>query len=121
MSGIIPDYINGVSCRNFISWSKVWLNIFKWQIIHTLQDRNHKTAFTNHCFTASRPKDRNGVIENLGLENTVQISKDAAISKANAEREIAVARAEASRAANEAQVAADTEIAKKQNEHHYDP
>jgi len=54
------------------------------------------------------------VIDNLGQENTVQISKDAAISKALTEREIAVAKAEASRAANEVQAAAGTEIAKKQ-------
>lgn len=67
-------------------------------------------------FNIQNFKDRNGVIENLGLENTVQISKDAAISKAKAEKEIAVAKAEAAQAANDAKVKADLEIAKKQNE-----
>ena len=56
------------------------------------------------------------MIENLGIQNTVQISKDAAISKANAESEIAVKQAEASKRANDAKVDADLEIAKRQNE-----
>lgn len=36
-----------------------------------------------------------GVIENLGIANTVAIRKDAEISKANAQKEIAVAQADA--------------------------
>ena len=61
-------------------------------------------------------KDRNGVIENLGIENTVQISKDAQKSKAAAEAEIAIAKAEALKAANDADIAAKLEISQKQNE-----
>lgn len=60
--------------------------------------------------------DDNNVIENLGVDNIVQISKKAAIARAEAEKEIAVATANANRESNDAQVAADTEIAKKKNE-----
>lgn len=60
--------------------------------------------------------DGQGVIENLGVDNIAQISKNAAIAKANAEKEMAVARAQADKEANDAEVAAATEIAKKQNE-----
>lgn len=60
--------------------------------------------------------DNEHVIENLGVDNVVKISKNAAISRANAEKEIAVAQAEAKREANDAEVNAETEIAKKQNE-----
>ena len=60
--------------------------------------------------------DDNGVIENLGVDNVVKISKNAAISRANAEKEIAVATAKAEQEANDAKVAAETEIAKKKNE-----
>lgn len=60
--------------------------------------------------------DDNNVIENLGVDNIVQISKKAAIARAEAEKEIAVATAKANRESNEAEVAANTEIAKKQNE-----
>ena len=60
--------------------------------------------------------DDNGVIENLGVDNVVKISKNAAISRANAEKEIAVATAKAQQEANEAEVLAQTEIEKKRNE-----
>lgn len=60
--------------------------------------------------------DRNGVIDNLGIENTVAISKDAAKAKAAAESEIAIAQAEADKAANDARVAAELEMAQKKND-----
>lgn len=60
--------------------------------------------------------DGNGVIENLGVDNIVKIQKNAAISRAESEKEIAKAQANAKREANEAEVNAETEIASKQNE-----
>ncbi|MBQ8821444.1 MAG: flotillin family protein, partial [Lachnospiraceae bacterium] len=60
--------------------------------------------------------DGNGVIENLGVDNIVKIQKNAAISRAESEKEIAKAQAMARKEANEAQVQADSEIAVKQNE-----
>ena len=61
-------------------------------------------------------EDEKGLIVALGQDNMSQIQKDASIAKAQAERDIAIAEAEAKRMANEAQVAADTEIACKKNE-----
>ena len=60
--------------------------------------------------------DGNGVIENLGVDNIVKNQKNAAISRAESEKEIAKAQAIAKKEANEAQVNADTEIAIKENE-----
>lgn len=60
--------------------------------------------------------DGNGVIENLGVDNIVKIQKNAAISRAESEKEIAKAQAYAKREANEAEVNSESEIAKKQNE-----
>lgn len=60
--------------------------------------------------------DNEHVIENLGVDNVVKISKNAAISRANSEKEIAIAQANARKEANDAQIASETEIAKKQNE-----
>lgn len=60
--------------------------------------------------------DGNGVIENLGVDNIVKIQKNAAISRAESEKEIAKAQASAKQEANEAEVNAESEIAKKQNE-----
>ena len=60
--------------------------------------------------------DENGLINDLGMDNTAKIKKDAAIAKAEADRDVAIARADADKAANDARVAAQTEIAKKNNE-----
>lgn len=60
--------------------------------------------------------DNDHVIENLGVDNVVKISKAAAISRAESERDVAIAKARAEKEANDAKVESDTEIAKKQNE-----
>ncbi|MGN0514827.1 MAG: SPFH domain-containing protein [Lachnospiraceae bacterium] len=60
--------------------------------------------------------DSNGVIENLGVDNIVKIQKNAAISRAISEKEIAKAQAEAKMEANQAQINAETEIAKMNND-----
>ena len=58
--------------------------------------------------------DGNEVIENLGIDNIVKIKKAAAIARAESERDIKVAQASADKESNDAAVAAQTEIAKKQ-------
>ena len=57
--------------------------------------------------------DENGLIKDLGADNTSRIKKDAAIAKAQADKEVEVAKAEADKQANAARVAADLEIAQK--------
>ena len=113
LEGNIREIISQTTLKELIQGDK---KAFAEKVIENVTPNLRDMGLDLTTFNIQNFKDRNGVIDNLGLENTVQISKDAAISKANAEREIAVARAEASRAANEAQVTADTEIAKKQNE-----
>lgn len=61
-------------------------------------------------------EDEKGLILALGQDNMSQIQKDASIAKAQADKDVAIAEAEAKRLANEAQVAAETEIASKRNE-----
>ena len=61
-------------------------------------------------------EDEKGLIVALGQDNMSQIQKDASIAKAQAERDVAIAEAEAKRMANEAEVAAQTEIASRRNE-----
>ncbi|MBO7386939.1 MAG: flotillin family protein [Lachnospiraceae bacterium] len=61
-------------------------------------------------------EDEKGLIIALGQDNMSQIQKDASIAKAQADKDVAIVEAEAKRLANEAQVAAETEIAAKQNE-----
>lgn len=74
-----------------------------------------KLGIVIQTFNIQNFRDEQGVIENLGVDKTSAIRKAAAISKANAERDILVAQSKAKREANDAAVEADLEIAKKQN------
>ncbi len=60
--------------------------------------------------------DENGLIRDLGADNTALIKKNASIAKAQADRDVAIAQAEADKAANEARVLSDTQIAQKNTE-----
>lgn len=60
--------------------------------------------------------DENGLINDLGMDNTSKIKKDAQIARAEADRDVAIAKALADKAANDARVEAETEIAKRNNE-----
>ena len=75
-----------------------------------------KLGIVVQTFNIQNFEDANGVIENLGVDKTSAIRKAAAISKANAERDISVAQSQAKKEANDAAVAAELEIAQKQND-----
>lgn len=60
--------------------------------------------------------DEKGLIEDLGADNTAAIKKNAAITKANADKEVAIETAKAKQAANDARVIAEQAIAEKNNE-----
>lgn len=61
-------------------------------------------------------EDESDLIQNMGMDNTAKIRKDAAIAKAEADRDVAIKQAEADKQANDARVKADLEIAQKKNE-----
>lgn len=65
------------------------------------------------AFNIQGLEDEKGVIQNLGIDNTEKIRKGAAIAKANAQKEIAQAEALAQKAANDARIEAELEIAQK--------
>lgn len=67
-------------------------------------------------FNVQNFSDDNDVITNLGIDNVAQISKNAAIAKSNAEREIEVAKAENAKQSNEAKVKAAEEMAVRNND-----
>ena len=68
-------------------------------------------------FNIQNFSDGNHVIENLGIDNISQISKEAAIAKANADRDVSIARAKAAQEANEAEVNSKTVIVQKNTEY----
>ena len=65
-------------------------------------------------FNVQSFSDQNNVIEDLGIDNISQIKKGAAVAKAQADRDIAIAQAQAAKEANEAKVQSEMEIAEKQ-------
>lgn len=67
-------------------------------------------------FNVQNFSDANGVIDDLGIDNISQIKKKAAIAKADADKEIAIAKAMADKQANDAKINSDREIAIKNNE-----
>ncbi|MBR1750554.1 MAG: flotillin family protein, partial [Ruminococcus sp.] len=67
-------------------------------------------------FIVQNLTDEQGLIENLGIDNTTKIQKTAAITKAEAERDIQIAQAKAKKDSNDARVQAETEIAQKNND-----
>ena len=65
-------------------------------------------------FNVQSFSDQNNVIEDLGIDNISQIKKGAAVAKAQADRDIAIAQAQAAKEANDAKVQSEMEIAEKQ-------
>lgn len=62
-------------------------------------------------FNIQNFRDNAGTIENMGIDNVEQIRKNAQIAKANAQRDIAIASAQAQEEANAVKVEADKKIA----------
>ena len=60
--------------------------------------------------------DREGLIKDLGADNTAKIKKDAAINRAIAERDVKIEVSKADKESNDARVDADTAIAIKNND-----
>ena len=67
-------------------------------------------------FNIQNFKDNAGTIENMGIDNVEQIRKNAQIAKANAQRDIAIATANAEEEANAIKVQADKKIAEQNAE-----
>lgn len=86
---------------------------FSDQVMQKAQQDMDKLGIEILSCNIQNVSDENGLIRDLGADNTAQIKKNAAISKAGADRDVAIAKAKAESESNEAQVAAQTEIAKR--------
>lgn len=64
-------------------------------------------------FNVQNFEDKAGVIEDMGIENTTRIKKNAAITKAESERDIAIAQSNAKKEANDVRTATESEIAQR--------
>lgn len=113
LEGNIREIISQTSLKELIQGDK---KVFAERVVENVSPNLRDMGLRLTTFNIQNYKDNNGVISNLGIENTEQIKKDAAIAAAKAKAEVNVAQAEADKASNDARVMADTEIAMKQNE-----
>ncbi len=111
LEGNIREIISQTSLKELIQGDK---KEFSEKVVENVTPNLRDMGLDLTTFNIQNFKDKNGVIANLGIENTVQISKDAAKAKAAAEAEIAIAQAQAAKESNDAKVASDLEIAKAQ-------
>ena len=86
-------------------------DIFAQKVQSSVQEEMARMGLEVVNLTIQNFIDDNNVITDLGIENISQIRKDAAISKANAERDVAIAQSQASDQSNKAKVAAQASIA----------
>lgn len=81
------------------------------KVMEKAQPDMTKLGITILAFNIQNIKDEQGLIENLGADNTWKIRQDAAITKANAEKNIAEAQAENKKLANQATTDSEKAIA----------
>ncbi|MBR6431968.1 MAG: flotillin family protein, partial [Muribaculaceae bacterium] len=120
ISGQLQDTLQG-NLRELIgSQGLKELNVdrdgFSNQVMDKAAPDMAKLGISILAFNVQNITDELGLIENLGADNTWTIRKNAAITKAQAEKDIAQAKAENEKLANDATVASQTAIAERQNE-----
>lgn len=113
LEGNIREIISQTTLKDLIQGDK---KEFSERVVENVTPNLRDMGLKLTTFNIQNFEDKNGVIENLGIENTEQIKKDASIAAARAKAEVAIAQATADKEANDAQVQADTDIAVKQNE-----
>jgi len=113
LEGNMREIIGTVGIRQLVQDRKGVAEAVKENVIPDM----NKLGLELVNFNIQNFSDNNHVIENLGIDNISQISKEAAIAKANAERDVTIARAKAAKEANEAEVASKTDIVQKNTEY----
>lgn len=112
LEGNMREIIGQMQLREMINDRQKFANLVKENADPDLA----KMGLEIISFNVQNFTDKNGVITNMGVDNVEQIRKDAQIAKANAARDISVANSIAAKEANDADVNAKLEIAKRQNE-----
>lgn len=112
LEGNIREIISQTTLKELIQGDK---KAFAEKVVENVTPNLRDMGLELTTFNIQNFKDQNGIIDNLGIENTEIIRKDAAKAKAAAEAEIAISQAQAAKEANDAKVLSDLEIAKAQS------
>lgn len=113
LEGNIREIISQTNFENLIRGDK---KAFSELVMENVTPNLADLGIDLTTFNIQNFSDKNGVIQDLGVDNIEKIRKEASIAAARAKAEVAVAQAEADKQANDAKVAAATEIAQKQTE-----
>lgn len=112
LEGNIREIVGTMTLENMISNRKE----FAMRVEDNAVPDMEKMGIEIVSFNVQNFTDNYGVINDLGIDNTERIKKNASIVKAEAQRDVKIAQAKADKEANDAQVASDQEIAIKKNE-----
>lgn len=112
LEGNIREIVGTMSLENMISNRKEFATKVEENAVPDME----KMGIEIVSFNVQNFTDNYGVINDLGIDNTERIKKNASIVKAEAQRDVKIAQAMADKEANDAQVASDQEIAIKKNE-----
>ena len=112
LEGNIREIVGTMSLENMISNRKEFATKVEENAVPDME----KMGIEIVSFNVQNFTDNYGVINDLGIDNTERIKKNASIVKAEAQRDVKIAQAKADQEANDAQVASDQEIAIKKNQ-----
>ena len=112
LEGNMREIVGQMNLRDMVTNRKLFAEKVQENAVPDL----NKMGLEIVSFNVQNFTDKEGIIADLGIDNISQIKKEAAIAKAEAERDVAIAEAEAKQKANEAKVAADTKIAEQNND-----
>ncbi len=112
LEGNIREIVGTMTLENMISNRKEFASKVEENAVPDME----KMGIEIVSFNVQNFTDNHGVINDLGIDNTERIKKNASIVKAEAQRDVKIAQAKADKEANDAQVASDQEIAIKKNQ-----
>jgi flotillin len=112
LEGNIREIVGTMSLTNMISDRQKFSEKVQQNAVPDMR----KLGLEIVSFNVQNFADREGVINDLGIDNVAKIQKNAKIVKAEAERDVKIAQAQANKEANDAEVASQEEIAIKNNQ-----
>ena len=112
LEGNIREIIGTMTLRDMISDRQAFADKVQKNAVPDMQ----KMGIEIVSFNVQNFWDENGIIADLGVENTARIKRDASIVRAESERDVKIAQAKANKQSNDEEVKSRQEIAEKQHE-----
>lgn len=112
LEGNIREIIGTMTLRDMISDRQAFADKVQQNAVPDMENMGIEIV----SFNVQNFWDENGIINDLGVENTAKIKRDASIVRAESERDVKIAQARANKQSNDEEVKSRQEIAEKQHE-----